>query len=248
MIIITGLGRSGTSALAKLYRELGFDPGGGWTPEVNAGAEHPEFYPLNNKLAAELGMSMVNPLPQKSPAPTGRRSRQPFRKPSAAAAPKAPRVSLAKWKRFDEVVARHRDTMVELAARTPVVKDPRFAFTLPLWLAAGAPIEHVTITMRAMSDIVASRSSAGLTKFTPSELRNSLTYGLGMIVATVTEHDVSHAFVKFPDFISDPEGLYAALRFPEPVPFDRFAQVAGRVLQKDQVHDWSAAGPATTGA
>ena len=36
MIVVTGPGRSGTSLVAQLYRELGFDPGGRWHDDVRA--------------------------------------------------------------------------------------------------------------------------------------------------------------------------------------------------------------------
>ena len=129
--------------------------------------------------------------------------------------------------------------MVKLAQETVVVKDPRFIWTMPLWLAAGAPIEHVSITYRAMDDMVASRHAAGHSSFDADELRNSLTYGMGVITAAVMEHEVSHSFIRFPDFLHDTEMLYAGLRFPEPVTLEQFAQVANRVFDPDQVHDWS---------
>ena len=38
MIVITGPGRGGTSLIASLYRELGFDQGGEWFDDTNAGS------------------------------------------------------------------------------------------------------------------------------------------------------------------------------------------------------------------
>jgi hypothetical protein len=55
MIIITGPGRAGTTFLAMLYRELGFDPGGRWNPLFNAGMEAREFRQLNSQLNETLG-------------------------------------------------------------------------------------------------------------------------------------------------------------------------------------------------
>jgi hypothetical protein len=144
------------------------------------------------------------------------------------------------WRRLDPVVDEHRETLVRLAQTTPVVKDPRFMWTLPIWVAAGAPIEHVVITIRDMSDMVASRHAAGHSEFDAGELRNSLTYGLGVMLATVTEHGLSHSVVRFPDFLRDLDGLYAALRFPAPVEPEQFRAVADRVFDVSQVHDWSA--------
>lgn len=226
MIVITGPGRSGTSALGLLYKELGFDPGGNWIPEYRAGLEHGDFWKFNNKLAAELGATMLHPPKKLRDAP-----------PTAGKS----RVRLAHWDRLPEVVATHAETMRKLAADNPVVKDPRFLFTLPLWLAAGAAIEHVVITFRAMGDVVASRQAAGQSEFNEVELRNSLTYGLGIITESVLSTGQSHAFIRFPDFLSDLNGLYDALRFPEPIARDRFDAAAKAVFDHDQVHDWSGA-------
>jgi hypothetical protein len=226
VIVITGSGRSGTSALGLLYKELGFDPGGNWIPEYRAGLEHGDFWKFNNKLAAELGATMLHPPKKLRDVPVG--------------AGKS-RVRLAQWDRLPEVVEAHGDTMRRLAAENPVVKDPRFLFTLPVWLAAGAAIEHVVITFRPMSDVVASRQAAGQTEFTEVELRNSLTYGLGIITESVLATGQSHSFIRFPDFLTDLDGLYAALRFPVPVAKERFAAAAETVFDHDQVHDWSVA-------
>jgi hypothetical protein len=53
---------------------------------------------------------------------------------------------------------------------------------------------------------------------------------------------VSHAWVRFPDFLQDLDGLYAALRFPEPVTFERFSEAAHLVFDRSQVHDWATSG------
>jgi hypothetical protein len=258
VIIITGPGRSGTSVLAKLYKELGFDPGGNWIPKARAGLEHGDFWRLNNKLAAAIGATMLAPpRPPKPPPPaTGYRrgvraaQRRAVASPLTARALGLPpqrltgqhvsRVRLINWNRVPAVVEEHREAMVKLARETVVVKDPRFMWTLPLWLAAGAEIEHVTITFRAMEDMVASRHAAGHSNFTATELRNSLTYGVGVITAAVKEHDVSHSYIRFPDFVHDTDMLYAGLRFPEPVSPEHFRETAKRVFDPDQVHDYSA--------
>ena len=57
MIVITGPGRSGTSFLAQLYRELGFDPGGEWVPEIEGGFEPPEVVDVNERILAAVGVS-----------------------------------------------------------------------------------------------------------------------------------------------------------------------------------------------
>lgn len=274
MIIITGPGRSGTSVLALLYKELGFDPGGTWHPGIRAGLENPEFWRLNNKLAAAAGMTMYNPRKppkaRKSTAaeppsvlPVHRRALRAAKRRLAAALneppiatgqrkPKPrPRVRLADWDRAPALVEKHRATMLQLAAETAVVKDPRFLWTLPFWLDAGAQIDHVVITIRAMADMVASRAGAGHTEtsgprwFSELELRNSMTYGLGVATAAIYDHDVSHSFIRFPDFVRDVDSLYESLRFPEPVSAARFHKTARRVFDVDQVNDYTPGGAAS---
>ena len=56
MIVVTGVGRSGTSLIAALYQELGFDIGGGWVPSINAGLEAPDVVEANERLMADLGL------------------------------------------------------------------------------------------------------------------------------------------------------------------------------------------------
>jgi hypothetical protein len=231
VIVVTGPGRSGTSALARIYQELGFDPGGRWIPDTRAGLEHGEFWRLNNRLMTGVQASMLHPPRKFIPTPENPNPKRP-----------KSRVRLIDWDRFDAVVSEYRDTMLRLSRETPFVKDPRFMWTLPMWIAAGAQLDHVVITVRAMDDMVASRHAAGHSEFDRVELRNSLTYGLGVITAAVHEHDVSHSVIRFPDFLHDMQQLYDALVFPEPVDFERFRKVAEQVIDHSQVHDWSAGG------
>jgi hypothetical protein len=264
VIIVTGPGRSGTSVLAQLYQQLGFDPGGRWIPKVNAGFEHGEFWRLNNALALGVGASMLK-LPEspagaagrsKPPPPTGyrrivrgvrRRAVKALSPEPIVAKPKGAgnangRVRMIDWSRIPAVVDEHGEEMIRLAKATPFVKDPRFIWTLPIWLAAGAEIEHVTITTRAMEEMVASRHAAGHSKFNAVELRNTLTYGLGVVSAAVYENEVSHSFIRFPDFLHDIDGLYAALKFPSPVDPVVFRETAEKLFDPDQVH-WSGTSP-----
>src|SRR5438105_3051486 len=54
MIVTTGTGGRGTSFVAALYRELGFDPGGVWNTAVDAGLEHPEVVRVNRQMIEDL--------------------------------------------------------------------------------------------------------------------------------------------------------------------------------------------------
>lgn len=313
MIIITGSGRSGTSVLARIYKELGFDPGGNWIPKMRAGLEHGDFWRLNNRVARDLGITMLHPKPaQGGSKQDGSRqggskqggSKQggskvaaaPRRSPRAAPAPasgtdRARRVAqrtgravqrrlpeqaqrvvraattraeqlrptsevpsepaMADWARFDRVVAKHGQQMRELAHETSVVKDPRFMFTLPVWAAAGAQIDHVIVTMRALSAVATSRRMANQSEFGQSELRNIMTYGVGLGVETLFEYELPHHFIRFPNFLENPEELYESLVFPEPVSKEKFLEVCEREIDLGQVHSWtdadSAGGKAAVG-
>jgi hypothetical protein len=50
VIFITGLGKCGTSFVAECFRELGFNPGGGFNPNMNAGWEYPPTHVLCREL------------------------------------------------------------------------------------------------------------------------------------------------------------------------------------------------------
>jgi hypothetical protein len=243
VIIVTGPGRSGTSVLAQLYQQLGFDPGGQWIPSVNAGFEHGDFWRLNNKLARDVGSTMLKLRP---PPPSAESASESASDPAVDGGGEAPkrkgnpngRLRMIDWDRVPAVIAEYGEEMVRLSKQTPFVKDPRFTWTLPLWIAAGAEIEHVTITTRAMDDMIASRHAAGHSRFNAVELRNNFTYGLGVVSAAVADSGLSHSFIRFPDFLRDLDGLYAALRFPSPIAIEHFRTVAERVFDRGQVH-WS---------
>jgi hypothetical protein len=47
MLVITGMGRSGTSVLAALCARLGYDPGGEYREGINAGLEDPAVVAVN---------------------------------------------------------------------------------------------------------------------------------------------------------------------------------------------------------
>lgn len=247
MIVITGPGRSGTSVLARLYRELGFDPGGRWFPEKNAGLEATEVVSLNHRIIRDLGMAPLHP-PSRVPTRVRRIGRglmpRGLRRRVRSFLYRSPWLSeredrLADWSVFDQVVARHRDTIHQVAARLPVVKDPRFCWSLPVWTAAGAPIEHVLITLRNVDAMVESHLAAGhLAKLSPGAARNSFLYATGLCLTTVLDHGLSHAVLRFPDFLSHPNELMHAMRFPQPVGPHRFAAALAAVRDDHLVHDW----------
>lgn len=256
MIIVTGPGRSGTSLLASLYHELGFDPGGGWSKEIRAGFEETEVRKVNDGITWDLRVTMARP-PRPATSPrvvTGgaramaralRRPRPERVRRRADAAYKDARMwinrrlrpdLLPRWERFDEIVEKYRPRILELSRTRPVVKDPRFSWTLRVWGAAGADIEHVLVTTRPLEAMLGSRVQTGLhALLSPEDIRHTLIYGLGSCLTAIYEFGLDHDVVRFPEFLSDPEGLYRAMRFPEPVSYETFERGFRKVIDPDLV-------------
>jgi hypothetical protein len=252
MIVVTGLGRSGTSLVARLYKDLGFDPGGEWLPEVRAGFEDWDIVRANAAIVSDLRMSMTE---DKWTHERLRREMSPeARREQAGLAFKtreiveslamrllgrsSTQVALLPWDRFDAVLAQHAPRLRELAASKVVVKDPRFTWTLPLWAAAGAQIDHVLLCTRNVDAIVDSRNKANQIVFhTPEAAKNAFIYGFGLCVTTLIDHRIPYDVVRFPDFTSTPDDLYRAMRFPGPVSPERFREIFDRALDRASIHD-----------
>jgi hypothetical protein len=253
MIIITGPGRGGTSLVASLYRELGFDPGGVWDPHANAGLEDYEVVRANGHIIRDLRLSVLagrevgerlrsehSDVLDDTPPP---RFRSRVRDAVQGLAFRAlgrdvEQLGLMPWERFDAVVDRYRPRLLELASTHPVVKDPRFCWTLGVWAAAGVGIEHVLLCLRNVDAMVESRVAAGQILFkSKAGAKNAMIYGIGLCVASLHDHRIPYSIVQFPDFLEDPEALYTALRFPRPVQYDEFESALTRVRQDSLVHD-----------
>jgi hypothetical protein len=237
MIVVTGPGRSGTSFVAGLYAGLGFDPGGGWDPATRGGLERLEVVRANMQLIRDLGMGapgqrfglMTHLDVPRAIRKAGRRFLPLSLRHRLRTIVKEPpwsssrRFDLLDWSRFETVVERHGATLRELAGSVRVAKDPRFCWTLAVWCAAGAPIEHVLLCVRPLEAVVESRLQVGwLAERTAEAARNWFAYGLGLAQTALLDYSVPHATVRFPDFLEDPEGLYAAMRFPNPVDREAF--------------------------
>ena len=237
MIVITGVGRSGTSFLAQVYRELGFDPGGRWLPSVSAGYEDDEVVAANELVAHDLGLLFLGgPRPMPST-----RAGQGF---LAALRPRRPSSSpdgfdTIEPERIQPAADDHAEHLRAVAATHQVVKDPRFCWTMPVWLRAGAAIDHVVLSTRSMDAVIASRRTAGHLRYrTEAAATNELIYALGVCLAALAEHDVPHTIVRFPHVLDCPETLASRLPLPEPVAADRIVEAVRSVARRDLVHDW----------
>lgn len=252
MIVITGPGRSGTSLIAQLYRELGFDPGGFWIPEYNAGYEDHEIVRANAAIIRDLRITVLadsygNEMLRREIADPTDPPRSKFnwwlgnraaRLAERCLGRRADPLELISWEGFEAVVETRKAALVEMASRFQVVKDPYFSWTLAVWAAAGAQIDHVLVCIRNLDAMVESRFAAGQLFFSSrSGAKNSFIYGLGLCMMAIHEHRFSYSVVRFPDFLDEPASLYAALRFPAPVTYDQFQEAFSRVASADLVHD-----------
>lgn len=258
MIVITGPGRSGTSALAALYKELGFDPGGEFHPELSAGLETQDVVALNQAVAHELHLTIVGKARKRNRLEdfVGARLAQvvrsrvdrnrleaAYRRLDALPGRRARRLHLLDWSDLDRVAAKLGPQLVEAAERHLVVKDPRFCWTLPVWLAARAPVDHVVMTSRSLDAAVASRSAAGLMSVgSLSAARNSLAYGIGVCLTTCWDHDVPTSVLRFPEFLSRPDELRRRLPLMGQVHPSDFERAVTAVMRPDMVHDYGTVG------
>ena len=214
MIVITGVGRSGTSFLARLYRELGFDPGGRWLPTMRAGYEDDEVVEANELVAHDLGVRFL-------------------------AGPSPDRFDMIEPGRVASTVKRHGERLRTIAGEHVVVKDPRFCWTMPVWLQARAAIEHVVLSTRSMDAVIASRRAAGHLRFrTEAAAMNELVYAIGVCMTAIADHDVPHTIVRFPHVLDCPEELAARLPFPDRIDPDAVIGAVRTVARRDLVHDW----------
>jgi len=250
MIIITGPGRSGTSVIARLYQELGFDPGGTWNPKVNAGLESPDIVIVNDAIIKELGIetllgistglryrfpkiyrfgSIIKPL-----FPQGIKKRV---RPMLMLMNASKDVQLMRWEKLADVAKKYKIVLHDISDSHMVVKDPRFCWTLMVWATVGVQIEKVLVCVRSLDSMVRSRSLAGHLKTqSMSKAKNSLIYGMGLCIVALHTYDIEYNIVQFPSFLRQPRKLYAAMAFPTPIEYAQFLHVFNRVVDLNKVH------------
>jgi hypothetical protein len=252
MIVITGPGRSGTSLVAQICRDLGLDPGGVWNPAARAGFEDREIVRANRDIIRDLGIrgsgrrfgflpdervpSRVKTFAKSMLPEQGQRQlRSMVRHP-----PWRSRhlMDVIRWDRFERVVESHGDRLRRLSTSRLASKDPSFCWTLGVWSAAGAAIDHVVITIRSLDAMAQSRVSQDwLSPRSLGAIKNWFAYGFGLLMSTVYDYRLSYGIARFPDFLQQPEQLYEALRFVDPVSYEQFLEVFNRHVKPEFVHD-----------
>jgi hypothetical protein len=242
MIVVTGVGRSGTSLVALIYRELGFDPGGEWYPEWRAGLEDSRVVELNSQIIRLLGIGIPirdapdwirnARLPLSSAMKSFVRSRFEVWPEILARRP------AVRWERFQQTVDRFRGELVAEATARQVVKDPRFCWTLPVWAAAGAPVDHVLICLRNVDAMIRSRIRIGhLEPGSWSATKNAFILAAGMCLTAVNDYNLDYDVVRFPRFLEATRELHEVMRFPEYVSWERFTEAFNRVADHTRVHE-----------
>ena len=66
---------------------------------------------------------------------------------------------------FEDIVQKYKKEILELEAKNEWVKDPQFTKTLKVWVAAGANIEKIIISVRDLSEVVQSIQKNGAAVF-----------------------------------------------------------------------------------
>lgn len=249
MIVVTGPGRSGTSLLARLYRELGFDPGGWFQTEVSAGLEHREVWALNTKVARALGVSAAERrgghllraagyVLRRSDGHLSPALRDPIVKAVDAMRYVRSSPDLMAFERLEPVARRFGEQMRALAKEQAVVKDPQFCFTLGAWLEAGAPVEAVVFAVRPLEAMVESRVRAGMfSDRARTWARHNYLYGVGLLLTAAAQHRVPVCTLRYPDFADEPECLYKRLPLPESRSWEEFRRAFDSVFDPSLVHD-----------
>ena len=171
MIIITGTGRSGTSLLAKILKDLGFDIHGGWDEEINAGLEDSRVVSLNMKMLADLGCS--------DPA-LGWDSFRP--------------------KKGFLIKKIYQGTINDLNSSLVAAKDPRFSITLPIWLKNGAKIDQVIVSLRPLEEVYQSKIKyrPRFSSKPRSWWLKHLQWQVGFLMKTISDYNIPSLIVNYP--------------------------------------------------
>lgn len=252
MIIITGPGRSGTSLLARAYREIGLDPGGCWNDAVDAGLEDPDVVLCNKRILADLDLS---PYGLRGDAPsiseygalraldrTVKRYLSDDRRAALRRRFEASRLNYSgrgftiPWARLDAVAAKYGEIIRLLADSRTVVKDPLFCWSLPVWITAGARIDSVVVSTRAISEMTASRSASRLMSLRSSDrAKDAVMYGIGCVFASCWDAGIETAHVRFPAFVRDPSQTARRLPLPDESYRDRLVLALSKIADPAMV-------------
>lgn len=230
--------------MAKLYDRCGHSPGGRWFESVNAGLEDQKVVILNDSVARLLHMTMTGPVRRQTSLSVRKggwlddiaERLDLYRRFETLPGRRAGHMSPLDWDRFGSAVESFGPELREVAAATKLAKDPRFSWTLPIWLAAGAQIEHVIFTTRRVDAMLASRQHNRLHSFSSqSDAKNSIIYAIGVSMSACWDHEVEYTLLRFPDFLGDVDALHR-LPLLRDLGQDDFEKIVGDLIRADLVH------------
>ena len=170
MYIITGMHRSGTSIVSRLFFEAGADlgnpdefyPGDRWNPEGYF--EQPDFHRINMPLInGQWGKFAYFFLPSE-------------------------KTILKRAKKY-----KHKIERISINYRNKIVKETRFCLTLPAWLKYGAGIKKILISLREPIQVARSLKSRD---HIPIKLGLKLWYEHNKRLLKYIQ-DISHWFVDY---------------------------------------------------
>lgn len=240
--------------LARVYSELGFmgPQDVEWNERVNAGLESREVVLLNMSLLQELKGTFLAP---RGPIPYRwagtlldhlRASTETTVRSSAVEMGTRildrteyhkRRFNGLRWDRVETIAQKYRQPLLDLATRSTVVKDPQFTWTLPIWLAAGVRPNAVIACLRAIPAMVQSRIDAQMMRAPGAKsAEDNFFYGIGILTTAATVANIPFVPLNFPQFLDDPDRLYALLPMPEARSLEQFIAVFDRVVNRDLIH------------
>jgi uncharacterized protein with PIN domain len=185
-VIVTGAGRSGTSAVARVLHESGVRMGSSLAPptEVNPEGfyEDLDVVALNERLLADLGMS------------------DPWRP--------------ERWATRAEVLAAAHPYRAEMStlAKRPVDgwKDPRFAIALEAWLPALLAPPKIVVCLRSTQAYARSVTAIyGLVK--PERAVREWSRHYRRLLAVIRAHKLPATCIEYDALIEQPEDVIKAL-------------------------------------
>lgn len=228
MIVITGLGHSGTRAIAEIYHELGFGPG------------HVKDYELEESFdCPRLGAGLLGIVKDLGVYESGRgvlihnvvKRLGPY-----------PRI--INWKQLDKVTEEWKVWIRGIERDLDVVKDGKFCEALRIFQRAGVRLDHVIVVYRNIDQVILSKykGSGSVTKHEFSKkdfewIRNNSIYRLGSLWETILEYKIPYSIVRSHSFY-DPLILFKQLEFPKKVEWSDFRSVFDKIVDPDKIHNW----------
>jgi hypothetical protein len=184
MIIVTGSGRSGTSAVARLLHESGLHAGHDLIEADESNAEgyfeERSIIVINDHILEDVGM------------------REWFTAASRAQLLEAAR-------------AQEGDMRMMIRAATPLWKDPRFCWTLEAWMELMYMKPRVVVCLRSPAEVVAStlKYYGQVSEEAVRHVEHRWLSEYGRLLEVIDEYELDAVSVEFESLHHDPEKAIA---------------------------------------